>query len=242
MNYINSLCTRTFFMISFLTFVSFIPVSSLRAYQPESAIVEINTEGIQQPPFETYLSFIRTQDGRIYGVEDLEAFKEMKWEVGDPVALENVANVIKDEMFPKSKVLLTLKNHKNNENVTVTLLKHPISRYLHSSIETIHLGHIPESYSLVEPSYYSNNSSISLKPSVDIEEPSLSNVKLFDGRVYAIKSFKDSFKEDWKTGDAIEEDYVVNIEKGNKGPQVIILLRNLSQNNEAEAVLLKDAS
>lgn len=232
-----------FGIFALVAFISFLPGPLLSADQPESAIVEINQEGMQQPPFGTYLSFIRTQDGRIYGVEDLAAFNEMNWKVGDKVFLESVANVIHDETFPQSKVLLNLKNQNNDQAVTAILLKHPISRYLHSSIDSVDQSYT-EHHSEQDSDHFSPGVGTGVGPGVgprvDVKDPFLFNVRLLDGRIYGIKG-PNSLYSNWKSGDAIEEDYVVQIEKGYKGPQVVVQLRNLSQNNEAEAVLLENA-
>lgn len=218
--------------------VCFNPLSG--ANQLNAIIQEVNNEGIQHEGFGTYLSFIRTQDGHIYGVEDFFAFSSIAWEKGDTITVENVANVIQDEMFPKSKVLLTIKNQHKDQNVTVVLLKHPTSRYLHSSIEAIDAEQGNLLPSDIEQS--SDDSFSPIKPRPDVESPIMFKVKLFDGRVYGILSIRNSVKENWNCGDAIEEDHAVKMVNGNKCPEVIIILRNLSLNNEAEAVLLKDAS
>jgi hypothetical protein len=210
------------------------------ANQLKSIIQEVNNEGMQHEGFGTYLSFIKTQEGHIYGVEDFFTFSSMEWEGGDTITIENVADVIQDEMFPKSKVLLTLKNQQKDQNVTVVLLKHPTSMYLHSSIEAIYAGQGSLPPSDIEESSGDNISPIQPRP--DVETPIMFKVKLFDGRIYGILSFRNSIKENWNYGDAIEEDHAVKLVEGNKCPEVIIILRNLSLNSEAEAVLLKDAS
>lgn len=177
-----------------------------------SPIVEINTQGIKVYPFGTYLSFIRTQDGRIYGIEELGPFQQMKWDVGDNVEINGVAQVIQGQMFKISKVLLYLRNLDKDEIAVVILLKHPTSQYLHSSIQN----------------------------KDDQEEKEFANdtITLNDGRVYKIVDLENFHEEEWLPGDALEEDAVVYIDAQGDEAKPVVRLHNLNRDKEIEAILI----
>lgn len=182
----------------------------LGAYAP-STIVEINTEGITVYPFGTYLSYIRTQDGRIYGIEELEPFQKMKWQVGEAVDIASVNQVIHGLQFKNSKVLLDLHNLDANETAVVILLRHPTSKYLQASI----------------------------RDNEEEENDEINNIKLNDGRVYEVIDVSNYYVEDWLPGDAVEENGIVRIGVIDDEMKPIALLHNLSQDKDIE-VFLRD--